>query len=67
MASRELDLHQLYCNVTSLGGCARVTAEKKWRARARPKPLEATAKLKSKMDFELMHPHTMVTASPMCS
>ncbi|KAK9840545.1 hypothetical protein WJX81_000532 [Elliptochloris bilobata] len=31
MASRLLDLQQLYRNVTSLGGCAKVTAEKKWR------------------------------------
>ncbi len=33
MAGRELDLHQLYRNVSALGGCLRVTAEKKWRVR----------------------------------
>ncbi len=31
VGGRELDLHQLYCNVTALGGCAQVIAKKQWR------------------------------------
>ena len=31
MGGKELDLHRLYRSVTALGGCAKVTADKKWR------------------------------------
>lgn len=31
VGGRELDLHMLYCNVTSLGGCERVIQRKHWR------------------------------------
>ena len=33
MGGKELDLHKLYRSVTMLGGCAKVTADKKWRVR----------------------------------
>ena len=31
MGGKELDLYKLYRSVTALGGCAKVTADKKWR------------------------------------
>lgn len=31
VGGRELDLHQLYRNVTALGGCAEVISKKQWR------------------------------------
>lgn len=33
VGGRELDLYQLYCNVTALGGCSQVIAKKQWRVR----------------------------------
>ena len=33
MGGKELDLYKLYRSVTALGGCAKVTADKKWRVR----------------------------------
>lgn len=33
VGGRELDLYQLYRNVTELGGCAQVIAKKQWRVR----------------------------------